>query len=64
MRQLEIRNEIAGSIAKLGFTSGDVVSQGQLLVQFDTRQEEAALAASEADARLAKADARSARGTA
>jgi membrane fusion protein (multidrug efflux system) len=54
MRQLEIRNEIAGSIAKLGFTSGDVVSKGQLLVQFDTRQEEAALSASEADARLAK----------
>lgn len=54
MRQLEIRNEIAGSIAKLGFASGEIVSQGQLLVQFDTRQEEAALAASEADARLAK----------
>lgn len=54
LRQLEIRNEIAASIAKLGFKSGDIVSEGQLLVQFDTRQEEAALAAAEADARLAK----------
>lgn len=55
LRQLEVRNEIAGSIAEMGFKSGDIVSQGQLLVQFDTRQEKAALAAAEADARLAKA---------
>jgi membrane fusion protein (multidrug efflux system) len=53
-RQLEIRNEIAGTIAELGFTSGSIVEQGQVLVQFDVRQEQQALAAAEADARLAK----------
>jgi membrane fusion protein (multidrug efflux system) len=53
-RQLEIRNELAGTIAELGFTSGSVVEAGQLLVQFDVRQEREAFAAAEADARLAK----------
>lgn len=53
-RQLEIRNEIAGTIAEMGFTSGSTVEAGQLLVQFDVRQEHEALAAAEADARLAK----------
>lgn len=53
-RQLEIRNEIAGTIVEMGFTSGSTVEAGQLLVQFDVRQEREALAATEADARLAK----------
>lgn len=53
-RQLEVRNEIAGTIAEMGFTSGSIVEAGQLLVQFDVRQEREALSASEADARLAK----------
>jgi membrane fusion protein (multidrug efflux system) len=54
LRQVEIRNEIAGVVSELGFTSGATVTAGQLLVKFDTRQEEAALAGAEADARLAK----------
>ena len=54
LRQVDIKNEIAGVIASVGFKSGDVVEEGALLVQFDVRQEEAALAAAEADARLAK----------
>lgn len=54
MRELEIRNELAGAIAELGFTSGSVVDKGQLLVQFDVRQEQQNLAAVEAEARLAK----------
>ena len=54
LRQVEIRNEIAGVISEIGFTSGAVVEKGALIVKFDTRQEEAALAASEAEARLAK----------
>ncbi|MGE3230660.1 MAG: efflux RND transporter periplasmic adaptor subunit [Hyphomicrobium sp.] len=54
LRQVEIRNEIAGVIAEIGFKSGEVVEAGAPLVNFDTRQEEAALAAAEADARLAK----------
>lgn len=53
-RQLEIRNELAGSIAELGFTSGSIVEAGQLLVQFDVSQEKQAFAAAEADSRLAK----------
>ena len=53
-RQLEIRNELAGSIAEMGFTSGSIVEAGQLLVQFDIRQEKQLLAAAEADSRLAK----------
>lgn len=54
LRQLELRNEIAGAIAEIGFTSGVVVEKDQTLVQFDVRQEQAALAAAEAEARLAK----------
>lgn len=54
LRHVEIRNEIAGVISEIGFKSGDRVAQGALLVKLDTRQEEAALAAAEADARLAK----------
>lgn len=53
-QQLEIRNEIAGVVSEVGFRSGDVVEQGRVLVKFDTRQEEAALAAAQADTRLAK----------
>lgn len=54
LRQVEIRNEIAGVVSEIGFTSGETVTAGQLLVKFDTRQEEALLAAAEAEARLAK----------
>jgi membrane fusion protein (multidrug efflux system) len=54
LRQLEIRNEIAGTISELGFTSGSIAEAGQTLVQFDVRQEQAALEASQAEARLTK----------
>lgn len=54
LRQVEIRNEIAGVISEIGFKSGDRIEQAALLVKLDTRQEEAALAAAEAEARLAK----------
>ncbi|MFN0219251.1 MAG: efflux RND transporter periplasmic adaptor subunit [Hyphomicrobium sp.] len=53
-RQIELRNEIAGTIAKLGFASGQVVEAGVLLIAFDTRQEEASLASAQAETRLAK----------
>lgn len=53
-KQLEVRNELAGTIAELGFASGAIVEQGQLLVQLDVRQERASLAATEAEAQLAK----------
>lgn len=53
-KQLEIRNELAGTVAELGFTSGTTVEHGQLLVQLDVRQERALLSATEAEAQLAK----------
>jgi membrane fusion protein (multidrug efflux system) len=54
MKQLEVKNELAGSVSELGFVSGATVEKNQLLVQFDVRQERASLAAAEAEARLAK----------
>lgn len=52
LQQVEIRNEIAGVVNKIGFKSGESVKAGQVLIQLDTRQEEAALAAAEAEVRL------------
>lgn len=54
VKQLEIRNELAGTISEIGFTSGGIVETGQLLIQFDVRQERALLAAAEAEATLAQ----------
>jgi len=54
LRQVEIRNELAGTVAEVAFSSGDIVEAGQVLVRFDTRQEEASLAAAEAEARMAR----------
>lgn len=54
LQQVEIRNEIAGVVSKLGFMSGASVKAGQVLVEFDTRQEEAALTAAQAEVRLAE----------
>jgi membrane fusion protein (multidrug efflux system) len=54
LRQVEIRNELAGTVAEVAFASGDIVEAGQVLVRFDTRQEEASLAAAEAEARMAR----------
>ncbi len=51
MKQLEVKNELAGSVSELGFVSGATVEKNQLLVQFDVRQERASLAAAEAEAR-------------
>ena len=56
LRQLEVRNEVAGTVSELGFKSGDIVEPGQLLIQFDARQEQALLDAAQAEARLAKLD--------
>lgn len=53
-KQLELRNELAGTIAEMGFSSGAVVEKDQLLVQFDVRQETAALQAAQAEAKLAQ----------
>jgi membrane fusion protein, multidrug efflux system len=54
LRQVEIRNELAGTVVEMGFASGDIVEPGQVLVRLDTSQESAALAAAQAEARLAQ----------
>jgi membrane fusion protein, multidrug efflux system len=54
LRQVEIRNELAGTVVEMGFASGDIVEAGQVLVRLDTREEDASLAAAQADARLAQ----------
>jgi membrane fusion protein (multidrug efflux system) len=54
LRMLELRNETAGTVATVGFSSGDIVEPGQVLVAFDARAEEAALAAIQAEVRLAE----------
>ncbi len=54
LRQVEIRNELAGTVVEVGFSSGDIVETGQLLVRLDTRQEEASLSAAQAEAEMAR----------
>lgn len=54
LRRVELRNELAGTVVEVGFESGAVVEQGQILVRLDTREEEAELAAAKADAELAR----------
>ena len=54
LRQVEIRNELAGTVVEVGFASGDIVEAGQVLVRLDTSQERASLAAAQAEARLAQ----------
>ena len=40
-RSIDIRNELAGTITKVGFASGAKVSKGQLLLQLDIENEQA-----------------------
>jgi membrane fusion protein (multidrug efflux system) len=54
LRQVEIRNELPGTVVEIGFKSGDIVEAGQVLVRLDTRAEEASLAAAKAEAELAR----------
>jgi membrane fusion protein (multidrug efflux system) len=54
LRQVEIRNELAGTVVEVGFASGDIVEAGQVLVRLDARQEQASLAAAQAEAEMAR----------
>jgi membrane fusion protein, multidrug efflux system len=54
LRQVEIRNELPGTVVEVGFASGDLVEAGQVLVRLDTREERAELAAAQAQAQLAQ----------
>ncbi|MCC7330598.1 MAG: efflux RND transporter periplasmic adaptor subunit [Gammaproteobacteria bacterium] len=49
-----LSNELAGTVARVAFSSGQVVEAGQLLIELDTRTERADLRSAEADITLAR----------
>jgi membrane fusion protein (multidrug efflux system) len=49
-----LSNELAGTIATVAFRSGQVVEEGQVLLELDTRTERAELRSAEADIDLAR----------
>jgi len=53
-KRLDLRNELAGTISAVNFTSGGHVTAGQILLQLDVAVEEANLAAARARAKLAR----------
>ncbi len=53
-RSVTLSNELAGSIAAVGFRPGDQVNAGQILVMLDTSEEQALLAAARASAEIAR----------
>ena len=53
-RSLDLRNELAGVITKVGFVSGSKVAKGSLLLQLDVENEEAQLAALTAQVSIAQ----------
>lgn len=54
-QQVELRNELAGSVTKVNFVSGGQVTKGQLLLQLDISEERAQLQSAIARAELALA---------
>ncbi len=53
VRGVTVSADLAGIVAKIDFESGEKVRQGDVLVELDTRQEQAQLAAAEAQLELA-----------
>ncbi len=53
-RSIMISNEVAGTVQKVGFESGDLVDEGQVLIQFDTSVEQAELLSAQARVRLSQ----------
>jgi len=54
VRGVLVSADLPGTVAKINFQSGDAVKEGDVLVELDTRQERAQLAALEAQRDLAK----------
>lgn len=52
--RLDLHNELAGKITALHFQSGDQVQAGQVLLELDSREEQARLKAAKANAKLAE----------
>jgi membrane fusion protein (multidrug efflux system) len=55
-REVELRNEVAGVIAKIGFVSGASIRQDDLLLQLDIAEEQAQLSALKPQIELAEKD--------
>jgi membrane fusion protein (multidrug efflux system) len=55
-RSLDVRNELAGIVSKVGFNSGGNVAKGDVLLQFDVANEEAQLEALIAQVSIAQLD--------
>ena len=55
-RSLDVRNELAGAITKVGFNSGGSVVKGDVLLQLDVVNEEAQLEALKAQVSIAQLD--------
>jgi membrane fusion protein (multidrug efflux system) len=49
-----MRNELAGTVARVAFRSGEIVEAGDVLLELDTRTERAELRSAEADIELAR----------
>ena len=54
IQALELTNELSGRVAAIGFSAGDTIRKGQLLLRLDTSEEQAQLAAAQADSELAR----------
>ena len=51
-QSIMLSNEVAGTVSKVGFESGDIVAKDQLLIELDSSVEKAELLAAQARARL------------
>ena len=56
VRGVTVSADLPGIVGTIGFDSGDTVKDGDILVQLDTRQEQAQLTAAEAQRDLARAN--------
>ena len=56
IQSVDLSNELAGRIVEVGFEPGARVSAGQILVQLDTSEERAQLAAAHAELEIARLD--------
>ncbi|MGH8495178.1 MAG: efflux RND transporter periplasmic adaptor subunit [Gammaproteobacteria bacterium] len=54
VRGVDISNEVSGTVREIAFASGDVVEQGELIVQLDDSIEQAELPGLEAQVKLAR----------
>lgn len=56
LRSVSVKNEVEGVVRKVGFDSGAIVEQGQVLVELDDSTDRAELQSAEAALRVAEAD--------